>query len=152
MIRTVVAFALIASTAGFAQDSRPTSQPAAAEPVTSAGGLTFTAQEGWHQDPQKRPMRVVTYTLPRAEGDSEDATVVVFHFPGGGGSAEDNLKRWYGQWTQPDGKNTADVAQTKKAQVSGLDATLVDLTGTYSAETRPGSGEPVGAHLSANAV
>ena len=145
MIRIAVALTLLASAVACAQDSRPTSKPTKqeAEPVTSNGGLTFTAQEGWEQLPPKSKMRVVTYRLPHVEGDAEDAELVVYHFPGSGGSVEDNLKRWYGQWSQPDGKNTADVAETKKAKVSGLDATLVDLPGTFQAETRPGSGERV---------
>lgn len=147
MIRLAALVLALTPALAFAQDSRPTNRPAggeqAAEPVTSKGGLTFTAQKGWVQEAEKRPMRVVTYVLPKVEGDDEDATLVVYHFPGNGGSVEDNLKRWYGQWNQPDGKNSADVAQTKKTQVSGLDATLVDLSGTYTAETRPGSGQRV---------
>ena len=122
MTRLVALMLAAAGTVAVAQDTRPTSRPAqgedVAEPVTSKGGLTFTAQEGWKQETEQRPMRVVTYVLPKVEGDDEDATVVVYHFPGSGGSVEDNLKRWYGQWSQPDGKNSADVAETKKVQLA----------------------------------
>ena len=44
-------------------------------------------------DPNK-PMRKAQYTLPRAEGDGEDATLIVHYFGGQGGSREVNLERW----------------------------------------------------------
>jgi hypothetical protein len=50
---------------------------------------------------------------------------------GAGGTVEANIDRWYGQFTQPDGKPTKDKATTKKIDVAGCKVTLVDIPGTY---------------------
>ncbi|HEX5444854.1 MAG TPA: hypothetical protein VFW87_13540, partial [Pirellulales bacterium] len=43
----------------------------------------------------------------------------------------DNIKRWYGQFRQPDGGSTADQAKVEQKTVAGQDVTLVDVSGTY---------------------
>src|SRR3989338_9158151 len=70
------------------------------------GSLTWSAPEGWIEETPSSPMRKAQYCLPKVEGDSEDVSVSLFYFPGQGGSIEDNLNRWYGQFIQPDGKST----------------------------------------------
>jgi len=128
-----------------AQASRPTSRPAGEDPspVTSRGGLVFTGQDGWRQHEPTSRMRVVSYTLPAAEGD-EDAELVVYYFgPDQGGSVEANLDRWYGQFEQPGGGSTKEAAEREEREVNGMTVHVVDVGGTYVAETRPGSGRRV---------
>lgn len=105
-----------------------------------AAGLTFTAPDGWRQAPASSAMRVAEFTLPRAAGDSEDAQLIVYYFGGSGGSVDANIARWIAQMQQPDGKPVADAKRVSRT-VNGLTVTLVDVAGTYVAETAPGAGE-----------
>jgi hypothetical protein len=86
-------------------------------------------------------MRVAEFSLPKAAGDAEDASLAVFYFGGQGGTVQANLDRWIGQMTQPDGRASRDVARTTRLSPRGLPITLVDLSGTYVAEVSPGSTE-----------
>ena len=104
-----------------------------------ASGLTFTAPEGWLTSPAGSSMRVAEFTLPHASGDTEDAQLVVYYFGGSGGSVDANMQRWIGQMEQADGKPSSAVAKKETRTVNGLALTLVDVSGTYVAETAPGS-------------
>jgi hypothetical protein len=87
-------------------------------------------------------MRVADFTLAKAPGDSEDATVTVYFFGGQGGSVQANIDRWIAQMAQPGGKPSKDVAKTSTMQTAtGLKVSLVDVSGTYVAEVTPGSTE-----------
>lgn len=99
--------------------------------------LTWSAPGGWIEETPSSPMRKAQYRLPKVEGDAEDASVSLFYFPGQGGSIEDNLNRWYGQFMQPDGKSTKDVAKVSKSTVNNLPQTTVDVSGTYLEQGRP---------------
>ena len=81
------------------------------------------------------------FTLPRAAGDTEPAELVVYYFGGSGGSVEANIERWLGQMQQPDGRPSRTVATRESRTANGLSVSLVDVGGTYVAETAPGSTE-----------
>jgi hypothetical protein len=99
----------------------------------SAAGLSWTTPSGWKTD-APRPMRVGTYKIPAAKGDSEEAECAVFYFgEGQGGSVEQNVARWTAQF---DG---AKAPATKKEKVAGFDMTTLELEGTYT-----GGGGPMG--------
>ncbi|RMG51475.1 MAG: hypothetical protein D6723_10525 [Acidobacteria bacterium] len=109
--------------------------------TAASGKLVFEAPPGWLVQSPQTGMRVAQYELPRAEGDSENASLVVYYFgPGQGGSVEANLKRWMHQMEQPDGRPSEERARIEKMTVNGLNVTLLDLTGTYRAEIMPGHG------------
>jgi hypothetical protein len=143
-----LSLAVLAAPAALAQEEpkKPASRPAAPAPKT-VSGIVFTpaADSTWTEQAPASRMRAAQYQVPKVEGDAEDAEVVVFYFGGGGGSVEDNLNRWYSQWQQPDGKPSKDAAKLEKKELEGskFTAHLVELAGTYVAETRPGSGERV---------
>jgi hypothetical protein len=107
----------------------------------SVATLKYDVPQGWVAKPPASSMRVAEFTLPRAAGDAEDASLAVFFFGGQGGSVQANLDRWIGQMTQPDGRPSKDVARTTRLSPRGLPITLVDLGGTYVAEVSPGSTE-----------
>lgn len=107
-----------------------------------AAGLTFTPPPGWHPSPPGSSMRVAEFTLPRADGDPEDAQLIVYYFgAAGGGGVEANIERWVGQMRQPDGKPSATTARRETRHVNGLTVSLVDVSGTYVAEMSPGASQ-----------
>jgi hypothetical protein len=103
--------------------------------------LKYDAPRGWTTRQAASSMRVAEFVLPRAQGDAEDAELIVYFFGGQGGAVQANIDRWIGQMSQPDGRPSSAVAKTSTTQSrSGLKVTLVDVSGTYVAETMPGGG------------
>jgi hypothetical protein len=90
-------------------------------------------------------MRVAQYRVPGPGGDAE---CVVFYFgPGQGGDPRSNALRWASQFTQPDGRPSAEVMRSEALAGTPRPVQLVELTGTYDggmtmtdapAERRPG--------------
>jgi hypothetical protein len=121
-------------------------RPAAAHgPATEAGqptgaGLKFTAPVGWISETPTLSMRRAQYRLPRVEGDSEDAEMVVYYFQGGGGGVQANVDRWIGQFSKPDGSPANDVAKISRKTIHGIPVTTVDVAGTYSGAMGPMGG------------
>ena len=106
----------------------------------AAGELHYKAPDGWVKEPTSSAMRVGQYKLPKSEGDSEDALLVLYYFGSSqGGTAQANIDRWISQMQQPDGSATKDKAKTESSTVNGLKVTTVDVSGTYTAEMAPGS-------------
>lgn len=122
-----------------------TKAPAADAPSVPAhqpgAALVFKPQPGWTVETPSSPMRKAQYRLPHLAGDAEDATLVVTFFSGQGGGLEANIERWTSQFEQPDGKKSADLVQRAERKVDGMDVHEVALSGTYVAETSPGSGK-----------
>lgn len=119
----------------------PVAPPAPRDPAPRE--LTFAAQPGWREEPPSSSMRRAQYVLPGADGAAE-ATLVVYYFgAGGGGGIEANVTRWAGQFEQPDGSDSLDALERVDGTLHDLDVTYVSLSGTYVAETSPGSGEHV---------
>ena len=102
--------------------------------------LKFRVPPGWAEEERTSSMRVAQYRLPKAPGDTEDASLVLYYFgQGQGGSVAANIDRWIAQMKQPDG-SAVRGAKDEHLVANGLKATTVDLSGTYVAETAPGSG------------
>jgi len=119
--------------------------PVAGQPTNSgqsaAGELHFKAPDGWTAEKTSSSMRVAQYRLPKAEGDKEDGSLVLYFFGSTqGGSPQANIDRWISQMQQPDGSSSKDKAKTDTMTVNGLKLSTVDVTGTYTAEMAPGSG------------
>ena len=47
---------------------------------SAAGDLRFKAPDGWTTEKSSPSMRVAQYKLPKAEGDKEDASLVLYYF------------------------------------------------------------------------
>lgn len=95
------------------------------------GGLSVVMPAGWKSAVPASSMRTAEYLLPGEAGG--DASLVVFYFgPDQGGSVEANIDRWYGQFTQPDGKSTKERSRRWEKPVGSVKATLVDINGAYT--------------------
>jgi hypothetical protein len=105
------------------------------------GRLLFEPPEGWKTRPAASAMRAAEFILPKVDGDSEDADVVVYYFGGQGGNVDANISRWLGQMQQPDGRASADVARRSSRTVNGIELAILEVPGTYVAEVRPGATE-----------
>jgi len=121
--------------------AKPAPQPAP-KPAAAAAtpALVLTPQKGWIVEQPASPTRKAQYSLPHADGDSEDASLIVHHFGGQGGSREANVQRWVSQFEQPDGSSSADKLKSLTRTIAGLEVFDAELSGTYVAETAPGSG------------
>jgi hypothetical protein len=107
----------------------------------ASGDLRYKVPDGWVTEKPSSTMRVAQYKLPKAEGDPEDASLVIYYFGATqGGSVPANIDRWVGQIQQPDGSASKDKAKTENLTVNGLKVTTVDVTGTFTAEMTPGAG------------
>ena len=105
--------------------------------VETAGGLKWSAPTSWKAQAE-RPMRVATYTVPKAAGDPEDGECAIFFFGSGqGGSVDANLQRWIGQFEAPGGGSAEKLAKTAKTKVNGLPVTRIDVAGTYKTSGGP---------------
>ena len=102
------------------------------------GSLKFTAPKGWETRAPSSAMRVGEFAVPGVNGSAE---LVVYYFGGTGGSVDANIQRWVGQMQQPDGRPTSEVAKRETKTINGLDISLLDVSGTYVAEMRPGATE-----------
>jgi len=97
----------------------------------SIAGLKWTAPKGWKIENAARPMRVATYMISPAVGETTSAECVVYFFGSGqGGSVEANLDRWRGQMLGPGGK-PAD-GKIEKRTIHGLPLTTIDTSGDYN--------------------
>jgi hypothetical protein len=122
-----------------ASTARPDADAPAAQRAPGTP-LAFTTQPGWVEETPTSAMRKAQYLLPRAAADEQDASLVVFFFTTGAGTLAMNLERWAGQFEQPDGSPSLDVMTQTERKVRGMPVHDLALSGTYVAETAPGSG------------
>ena len=102
----------------------------------SAGGVNWTAPDGWTSQPKR--MRAANYVVPAAGGDSEGGECGIYFFgPGQGGSVEANVRRWIGQFRAPDGSPADSLAKRATETINGIPVTTIDLTGTYLSKPFP---------------
>jgi hypothetical protein len=99
----------------------------------SRDAIIFTPPPEWIPEPPTSRMRKAQYKLPKATGDPSDAQLVVFFFgQGQGGSIEQNLTRWKGMFSTPDGSPVPqdEISQTSR-KVDGMNVTVLDISGRY---------------------
>lgn len=118
---------------GLAQDKTDTAKKPAQEEKTTKfsvadGRLHFWASANWEQVDPAYNMIEAEFKIGKVEGDKNDGRMTVM---GSGGSVEDNLNRWYAQFVQPDGSESADKAKVEKMEVNGIKVHFVDIDGTY---------------------
>ena len=75
-------------------------EPVGAKASAKNPGIEWKEPEGWTKIPQRSPMRLATYRVPRQGDDSEDAELAIFYFgSNSGGGVDANMKRWAGQFS-----------------------------------------------------
>lgn len=100
-------------------------------PGFTAGAFTFAVPTGWQSVQPSSPMRKAELRVPGPEGTGEtgEAIVTVFHFgPGEGGSVQDNVQRWFGQFG---GDNEAIGAATAAETIGQIPVTFARARGTF---------------------
>ncbi|WP_148598661.1 hypothetical protein [Aquisphaera giovannonii] len=100
------------------------------------GGLTFKAPESWKSVPVKSSMRRAQLKVAPAEGDDFPAELVVYAFPGGAGTVDQNVKRWQAQFKGADGNPPKIESKTLKGK--NVEVTRVETGGHYSPSNFPG--------------
>ncbi len=100
-------------------------------PATVAGA-SFTPPSSW-ADLGPTGMRLANYTFGPTEGESDSATLAVFHFGQGmGGDVQANIERWIGQMSLPDGSDPHRAAGQTQFSVDGMTVHWVQVAGTYA--------------------
>lgn len=98
-------------------------------------GLTFTIPEGWQSADPGTGMFVAkaAFSLTKAEGDAEDVSVRITHYPEQKGKDDMNVARWFAQVRRPDGSAyTKENADVKVTESGNIRLTVVDLPGSIS--------------------
>ena len=99
--------------------------------VVEVAGLKSRTPADWKEEKPSNNLRMKQFRLPRAGEDKQDADLGISHFPGGGGSLEDNVKRWKEMFAPPEGKKIDDVFKMEKRKVGDNTLHYVDVHGTY---------------------
>jgi len=86
--------------------------------------LEYKAPARWVLVPNASTMRLATYRVPRAPGDTEDAELSITQ---AGGSVEANADRWVGQFDAASQK----TAKRSTRNVGALAVTIVEVQGKF---------------------
>src|SRR5258708_4239372 len=103
--------------------------------VIEFDGLKSAAPASWKEEKPTSKMRYKQFRLPKVGDDKADAELLIFR--GLTGSAKENVQRWKNQFRPPPGKKIDDVAKVMELKISGAEATLLDITGSYLFKARP---------------
>ncbi len=103
-----------------------------------SGELTYSVPDQWKETTPKGRMRKAQYILP-GTGESGDAEMAVFVFPGSGGSVRANIDRWIGQF-QPAPEQGSVYQELNDFTTNGLNVTTVYARGTYMQSSGRGMG------------
>ena len=103
--------------------------------------LVWDDPSGWTRRAPTTGSRAAEYAIPRAPSDSEDAECTVVTFgPRQGGTPDQNLDRWIGQFRDLTGRPVK--ATRPSNRTGGLEIKRVEVAGTYMAMQLPGEHAP----------
>ena len=102
-------------------------------------GVAFDVPSTWKRAESSSAMRAAQFKVPPVEGDTDSAELVLFVFPGGGGTVQQNLDRWQAQFEGKDGKPPEIVTEKRKGK--NIDVTFAEAGGRYIAAVMPGRPE-----------
>ena len=134
-------FALVGGSLNVVSSSCSTVEPPKGELVQFAGEspsgssqLELVTPEGWIEEEPSSSMRQMQYRLPGSEASGGDAEVAIFS--GIGGSVEQNVERWLGQF------ESETAPQVSKRTINGYLVTFVDVSGTFKTGMMSAKAEP----------
>lgn len=105
-------------------------QPPADPTIARFVGLTAPKPPYWLEQPPKTSMRAANYVVPGSFG-ADAADVIVFFFGAGqGGTVEQNIARWQGQFRSDDG-GLVEPEITRFQTAVGMPITVAQFTGSY---------------------
>lgn len=93
--------------------------------------LTLTAPKGWGRKTPQSTFIQAEFVLPKVEGDALDGRLTLSVV---GGSIEENIGRWKGQFG---GK--PEKSRQEKLAVNGLTISVVDFSGEFNDQRGPGA-------------
>jgi hypothetical protein len=97
--------------------------------MINVGAIAFKVPAKWEAQQPKSSMRRAQVS---ASGSAGPAELIVFFFgPQGAGSAQANIDRWIGQFSNSDGSPVSDAKQGS-SQISGLDVTKLEVAGQFA--------------------
>jgi hypothetical protein len=129
-MKTALAFAATLVLVVTALCSEPASSP------IKIGTFTFAVPDGWRTVPPSSPMRKAQLEIARGPAKAE---VTFFQFGASeGGSAADNVARWYAQFPGSDDKHI-----TEHAQSGAVKITFATTEGTFSSGMPGGPTSPM---------
>jgi len=126
----MLAAALALSGVGLAEDKPAT--PATVE----VGGLKATAPAGWKEETPANSMRHAQFKLEKQKGDTDDAELVVFISPGGGG-IDANLKRQVNTFKLADDAKADDAIKVEDVKIGDYKGKYQIINGSYQAKAAP---------------
>jgi hypothetical protein len=114
---------------------------------SNAGRVSFETPDDWEERPPSNSMRVAEWSVPG------DGVCALFSFPGGG-TIDANFERWLGQFSQPDGSESAAAARRMTMDVRGVPVEFLQVSGTFHASNSMmnGPGEALPDHALFGAV
>lgn len=98
------------------------------------GAVAFKVPAKWSAQAPKSGMRRAQLSAPGSAGDAE--LIVYFFGPQGAGSSQENVDRWIGQFSNPDGSAVSNAKQASR-KVSGMDITRLEVAGQYAGGMNP---------------
>jgi len=114
--------------AGMEQQQQTAHPVPDASGMMDVGAIAFKVPGNFRVDQPKSSMRRAQLI---ASGPAGPAQLVVYFFgPQGAGTTKDNVDRWVGQFTKPDGSPVTDAKQTS-SKISGFDVTKVEVAGQF---------------------
>lgn len=106
--------------------------------VTEIDGLKSTAPASWKALKPGSTMQVLSFTIPKVEGDKYDGQLTVYFFgAGGGGGTKANIERWKGMIKPAEGVKDEDAFKTTEMKVGNVAVTVFEGNGSYKHKNRP---------------
>lgn len=134
-----LSFAVLCS-GWLARPGLATQQEEKAKPVIieiAEGKVQLEAPADWKKVNPRFPQMVKYEFNAPSDAKEGEAPVRVTVMQSGGG-VQGNLERWYGQFSQADGRSSKEVAKIEEFEVDGVKVHWFKITGTYSGGMRAG--------------
>lgn len=126
---SLVALVLSFASATFVAADEPKEETPASFSIGENDAMELVPAKDWKKKMPRSRIVEHEFEIPVVEGDKIPGRLTVM---GSGGSIDENVNRWLGQFTDAAGKPlTKDKAKVDKLSIGGLTVHYVDLSGTY---------------------
>ena len=116
-------------------DAKAKAKPLKTVDVKMAEGLLKAKlPEAWKQKKVRSPIIELEWAVAPVKGDENPGRLTAM---ASGGTIKMNVDRWIGQFTQPDGKKTSEVAKISEKKLNEMRVTIVDISGNFKESIGP---------------